>query len=297
MLLGTLGFENYEDKIITGIKQLRELYRSNNANIGYSESMEENTHFIKIFCEDDMDVKLIKKFDFYLANLVYSIAADEFIIRYMDPFLVDSYFFLSYDEIEEVKKECIEILKNHEKKITDNTICYYNRINSIVSKIQNLIKENREININGFITFRMKELNEDFIYILDKIVDRCMVDKEYSEFIKLLSYFVEIQDAKIEEVNIVIDEKGGYTYKNSNNIDIKNELFSELFDVKFNKSINEDDMLISGLITNSPKKIVIHCSENAINGEVIDTIIKVFGDRVQLCNHCKLCSNIKNNFN
>ena len=221
---------------------------------------------------------------------------EEFTKKHMEKFLEESYSFLSYEEIEDVKRQFSKTMKN-ENQISDNTIWYINKINSMISKIQSFIKENKEININGFITFRMKELNQDFIYILDKIVDKCMVEKEYSEFIKLLNYFVEIQDAKIEEVNIIINNKGGYVYKDGNNIDIKNELFCELFDIKYNENINEDDMLISGLITNSPKKIVIHCAENVINGEIIDTIVKVFGDRVEFCNKCKLCSKIKNKYN
>ena len=296
MLLVTLGFENYEDKIVADLNQLRELYKKHNAIIGFSESMEVNTHFIKIFCDEGMDSKLIKKFYVYISEIIFQFAVEEFTKKHMEKFLEESYSFLSYEEIEDVKRQFSKTMKN-ENQISDNTIWYINKINSMISKIQSFIKENKEININGFITFRMKELNQDFIYILDKIVDKCMVEKEYSEFIKLLNYFVEIQDAKIEEVNIIINNKGGYVYKDGNNIDIKNELFCELFDIKYNENINEDDMLISGLITNSPKKIVIHCAENVINGEIIDTIVKVFGDRVEFCNKCKLCSKIKNKYN
>jgi len=297
MLLVTIAFENDEDEVVAGIKQLKELYRNHNTIIGFSESMEENTHFIKIFCEDDMDSKLVKKFYIYMADIIFQVAVDEFIKKHMEPFLEESYFFLNYEEIEDIKKQFAKTLKNSEKEISDSSIWYINKINCMESKIQAFLKENREININGFITFRTKELNQEFIYILDKIIDRCMVEKEYSEFIKLLSYFVEIQDAKIEEINIIINSKGEYAYKNGDNIDIKSELFCELFDVKRNENVNEDDMLISGLITNSPKKIVIHCPENVINGEIIDTIVKVFGDRVELCNNCKLCSRIKNKYN
>ncbi len=32
-----------------------------------------------------------------------------------------------------------------------------------------------------------------------------MVDKEYNEFIKLLKYFVEIEESKLDKLNILID--------------------------------------------------------------------------------------------
>ncbi len=37
-----------------------------------------------------------------------------------------------------------------------------------------------------------------------------MVEKEYNEFIKLLKYFVDVQENKIDEVNIIIDKLGNY---------------------------------------------------------------------------------------
>jgi len=292
MLLVTVGFESEREGIIKEINDLKELYKNYNKIIGFSESIESGTHFIKVFCDDNMESRLVNKFDLYMANIIYTIVVDEFIKKYLDSFLTDSYFFLKYEELRELKKECIYILKDDGKLINDNTISYYNKKNSIVGKIQNFIKEKREINIKGFLTFRMKELNDDFVFILDKIVERYMVEREYDEFIKLLKYFVEVQDPKIDEVNIIINKNGEYAFKDDKNRDIKKEMFSELFDVKYN-NVNEDDVLLSGLITNSPKKIIIHCAENAINGEIIDTIVKVFTDRVQLCDDCKICKSIK----
>lgn len=35
-----------------------------------------------------------------------------------------------------------------------------------------------------------------------------MVDKEYNEFIKLLKYFVEIEESKLDKLNILIDPTG-----------------------------------------------------------------------------------------
>ena len=37
-----------------------------------------------------------------------------------------------------------------------------NKINSIIEKIKDCIEENEEININGFITFRMRELKRRY---------------------------------------------------------------------------------------------------------------------------------------
>ena len=69
-----------------------------------------------------------------------------------------------------------------------------NKMNSIIEKIKIVLEENSEINIDGFIRFRMKELREDVDSIVNNIIESYMVEKEYQEFVKLLKYFVDIQD-------------------------------------------------------------------------------------------------------
>lgn len=50
----------------------------------------------------------------------------------------------------------------------------------------------------------MNDIKEDLEAVIDKVVERYMVEKEYDEFINLLKYFVDIQENKIDEVNVII---------------------------------------------------------------------------------------------
>ncbi|HAG43520.1 MAG TPA: putative sporulation protein YtxC, partial [Clostridium sp.] len=59
--------------------------------------------------------------------------------------------------------------------------------------------------------------------------------------------------------------------------------------------VSSEDLIISGLITSAPKKIVIHCVENSRNKELIETIKNVFVERVEFCNDCAKCTQLKNN--
>ena len=54
-----------------------------------------------------------------------------------------------------------------------------------------------------------------------------------------------------------------------------------------------EDIIISGLITNAPKQVIIHHKENCLNTEFIDTIVNVFGDRVFYCAGCANCESTK----
>ncbi len=156
-----------------------------------------------------------------------------------------------------------------------------------MKKIKKCVDENNEINIDGFLTFRCKELFKDIKGIVDKIVEKYMVDKEYNEFIKLLKYFVEIEESKLDKLNILIDSTGKYTLKDSEGNDLTEEVYIEVSDVKYVENISIDDMLISWLITNVPKEINIYNIENCTNKELINTIKNVFEERVNIYNHDK----------
>ena len=110
-----------------------------------------------------------------------------------------------------------------------------------------------------------------------------MVEKEYKEFIKLLKYFVDIQESKIDKVFLYVQPQGGYVLKDELGEDILKVFLNELSDCKIGVDANLEDVIISGLITSVPKKIMIYGKDSCTNKEFLDTIIKVFGERVIIC--------------
>jgi putative sporulation protein YtxC len=294
MLLLTVVYDNSKEDIMVDLNEMRKYFHDRNIIVGFSESIDNNTHFLKIFCDDNaLNAKLINIFNLYMANILYNVVVDEFARREMQSFLTDTYFFLKYDEIKEIKQLSVDALKSEGTILNEYMVYFRNRKNSMIQKIIECIQENKEINIKGFITFRMKELRQDLESIIDKVVESYMVDKEYNEFIKLLKYFVEIQDSKIEKVNIIIKADGNYVVQDGKGKDIMQDLFSELSEVKYTGAVNTEDLLISGLITNAPGKLSIHGEENCRSREIIETIKNVFGERVSFCSGCDMCEKVR----
>jgi len=295
MLLLTIVQQKFREDVAEEIVKLKNYFKLKNIVIGISESIEDDTHLIKIFCNDlDYNNKLINMFNIYMANILYGIVINEFCKKEMGNFLEDTYFFLKYEEIVEVKTLGTKALKSEGTILDESMVYCINRKNAILEKITRCIEEYKEINIKGFITFRMKEFREELESIIDKVVENYMVEKEYSEFIKLLKYFVEIQESKIDEANIIFKENGDYLIQDANGEDILSKITSELSEARYTGTVCIEDMLISGLITNCPKRIIIHCSHNCSNNELIETIKNVFLDKVVFCNKCKMCKDIKN---
>ena len=191
MLILKLAY-NEELNFSRDLQELRDLLKKKDILIGFVESIEGKTHIIKIICEDECYNEKIKEIiNLYVSNILYRIVIDNYRKKEMFEFLTDNYFFLKQNEILEAEDKVIKVLKCEEKTTNEDFIYCLNRINSMIEKIRECISENQEINIDGFITFRMRKLRGDIEKIIDKVIEIYMVEKEYKEFVKLLKYFVE----------------------------------------------------------------------------------------------------------
>ncbi|MGM9973518.1 MAG: putative sporulation protein YtxC [Clostridiaceae bacterium] len=289
MILLKLAYEG-DINIVDQIQNMQQNFKNKNMVIGISENIEGNTHFINIICDDkDYREPLEKMVYLYISNILYKIIIDYFRNKEMYELLEDTYYFLKHDELIDIETKVMEILRGDDVVMDETYIYCMNRINNIIEKIKDCIEEKREININGFIIFRIKDLIEDIQAVIDRVVEKYMIEKEYNEFIKLLRYFVDVQESKIYEVNIHINRYGEYNLLDSYGKDIFQDFINDLSDNKFNGMGNMEDIVISGLITNSPRKVIIHGSKNCNNKEFLETINNVFVGRVIYCQGCSIC--------
>ncbi|WP_297635523.1 putative sporulation protein YtxC [uncultured Clostridium sp.] len=267
---------------IKELQDLKTLLKKKEIVIGLVEQIEGETHIIKVLCEEESE-EIQKKVKLYISDLLYRMVIKDYKRREMFQLIKDTYFFLKQDEILEIEVLVMETLYR-ENKIGDDIGLYCEeKINEIILKINECLNENNELNINGFITFRMRSLREDIEDVIDKVIQKYMVDKEYNEFIKLLKYFVEIQDSKIEKINIIIDKEGSYRIEDEGGKDIFEQFTKEIGDSKIGIDANIEDVIISGLITNAPKEVLIMGRKNCINKEFIKTVECVFNEKVIYC--------------
>jgi len=292
----TLINDNNKSFVVDELKDIISHFRNKNVTLGISESLEDKKQIIKLYCEDEAyNNKIIKLFNLYVANVIYKVVINEFCSSNNGKALVESYPFLRVEDMKIVKNMIEKALKEEADKVDEAVIYYMNRKNNIVEKITECLEENKEINIDGIVTFRMKEFKEDIDSIVEKVIEKYMVEKEYNEFIKLLKYFVDVQESKLEEVHIMIDNNGDYIVKDEFGNDVLNNLMDELYETKYTTTVSSEDLIISGLITTSPKKVIIHSVHNCKNKELMDTIKNVFEERVEYCNDCKQCDALKAN--
>lgn len=163
------------------------------------------------------------------------------------------------------------------------------RKGKVANEIEQYLQENTDLNVNGFTNFRLTPYRKELIEVVDYALDEYMLDKQYQEFISLLKYFVFLQDTKVPMVHLL--HKGGHEFilydENFQMLDPKppsDRIVAEMLETE----INIEDMVISSLISVSPKQITIHTRQPYM--QVIRTIETIFDQRVTVCLQCSSCN-------
>lgn len=200
--------------------------------------------------------------------------------------ILDNYFYFNNFEKRSIFKNTFKYISDDR---TEGGDFFKNREQIINGKMLEYLDTNDKIVLDGFVNFRLKDYVLDLEEIVDKAVDDFLVEKEYREFIKLLKYFVDIQQTKEEKVHVVVGGSTKYRILNSDMVDITGQCHRDFFYDTNTFDINYDDLLVSSLITLAPLKIYVHYEEDIENKELMTTIKSVFTKRITECEGCGLC--------
>jgi putative sporulation protein YtxC len=194
----------------------------------------------------------------------------------------------SAEELQQVEGYCNQFLNGEGETAASSLEAGERRRSLIAGQVTAYFQENLELNLEGFLRFRLHDYMEELREVVIYAIDEYTMDKQYQEFISLLKYFVYIQEAKIPVAHLI--HKGGHEFVILN--DMLEPIDMNEFDSTFKlevleKDINFEDMIVSTLITVSPAQIYIHTREPDM--PVIHTITQIFEDRTRTCSYCRMC--------
>jgi putative sporulation protein YtxC len=218
----------------------------------------------------------------------FELAISEWIVKKYEKKIIYKIINKKYSNLSSEEKD--DILVNAIKNVeTEENASLARRRSEIKTKISDYLKTSDKLFIEGFVRFRLKDYWAKLEEIVEESVKKRSLDKEYDDFIKLLQYFVQIQEPKVDFLHVVASKNGTYNFYDKLFMDITDECESEFIEEITAKQINYDDLLISTLIVLSPKKIVFHKSNLVKNKELMNTIIQVFGKKIKFCKSCEFC--------
>lgn len=169
-----------------------------------------------------------------------------------------------------------------------NLLRRVDRKGRVLSLILEYLATQQEINLDGFITFRLRDYREQLNDAVGQAVDEFLMEKEYLEFINLLRYFVESQEPKLKLVHVLIEPHRAFKLTDDKGATVSGDYLAETF-TELDTEINSEDLLVSALITIAPERIVLHCPTELDRAESLDTIRSVFEGRVTTCRGCHIC--------
>ncbi|MCR1897755.1 putative sporulation protein YtxC [Irregularibacter muris] len=230
-------------------------------------------------------------FRHYIANVIA-----DYIINIKEPKILgkiigQQYNYFNMEEKKNILNLAIKSLNEKEGFYFSTSIYKIGKKVKMIEEIVDYLENYNEIIIDGFIRFRLKNYIEDLKDAVDVAVEDYLMEREYNEFIRLLQYFVDIQEPKIHTLHILIDESHKFSLLDANYQTIKNEYLEELATEFLDGEIKYEDLLISSLITIAPTRIFIHHLGEPYNKEIMETIQKVFDQRVIICSGCDMCMN------
>ncbi|KRQ87337.1 YtxC-like family protein [Caloramator mitchellensis] len=298
MLLLSIGFADESSNINDKFNELCTYLRNNEINIAMVENDIAEYHYIKLLLKDSE--KDIKNFDnyrdlflSYATDIIYEYISKNYEMKILEKLIRQNYGYFSPEEMEDIKQKCGSYIMGTGILPVNDVITSMKHRNEIYKKIEDYLQESNEIIIDGFVKFRLKNLEDDISEILDRMIEEYMVEREYDEFIKLLRYFVEIQESKYDVLNIYINQNGDYTLKDGNSLNITRELFADFEVFNENNDTTVDDILLSIIVTCAPRQLIIHSVENCRNKEIIETIKNIFLERTIFCDTCEDCKIIR----
>lgn len=182
-----------------------------------------------------------------------------------------------------------KILDKTKLKLMDHEEKLPNYQKAAFAHIVELLQTQRLLNIEGFIVFRLKK----YIFFLRRLVEEAMDDflseKEHVEFLRMLAYFVDMQEPRADIVHILqTDDMHFHLYDRAGNRFHFHDRQTHMEHIAMDDEVEE--LLIGMLIALLPKKIVIHDEHKKTATHISEILTGLFKDRVEVCDECPECS-------
>lgn len=222
------------------------------------------------------------------------------ILKIYEPIIVkeilsSNYFYFEQIDINQILKNCFEILNLEITSYKDNTcdlslkpkhfnfsyndITFSDRKSVLWTDILKYITSTKTIFLDGFIRFRIKNYLSYLDDVVDTSVNQYIVDKEYFNFVELVKLYIESKSPQTDFVNLLYSNGESILMDNNNNI-IDNKIESINNNYLSDISFSSNDYTLNILLSLLPEVIKIHLETPA--DEFIDTLKLIFGDRVKI---------------
>lgn len=191
--------------------------------------------------------------------------------RNLKQYIWKTYTNINEEDKQSVYMEAINLFDKKEEFIKE----------TIYSKVNEFIIENDDLNLEGFLKFRMRDFISYISILSDIALEEHLIKRDKREFLDSLKYFIDVQEEKMQLLRITIIKDGYFILSDENGNEIENLENEELKNLAMEEHLNNEDILISAIITLCPKKIeILNKSNNRKSKEIIEMVNLLFEGKV-----------------
>ncbi len=220
----------------------------------------------------------------FIASLISQFIITDLRDLLLQDILRYNYFYFRKEERDEI---LLKARRELEKELPSSRQDTFKEV--IERKLKEYLLDNRHLNIEGFIYFRLRDYQAELKRVIDEAVENYLTEKEYREFVRLLKYFLEIQQPKINLVHLAVDEKGQFQITDQHFQKIDPREWEEFDLEEFEKDSDYEDVLVSMLVSVAPRQIMLHQNVLPHYPKTVDTLRRIFDDRLIFCSNCAYC--------
>lgn len=195
-----------------------------------------------------------------------------------------TYSFSSKEEERAVKDYFHKLLSGSE---AGDLAARQRRMDEIRHILDRYLQDHDYLDLDGFIDFRLQNYKDKLREMVDVAMEEYLLDQQYEEFIHLLQYFVHFQEPLTPFVNLMHIRDHEFSFLNEDFTKINIPSPGGVVAKMVGQELEMEDRVVSTLISLSPDRILVHTVQP--DAQIIVTIQRIFGDRVQLCLHCPQC--------
>ena len=152
----------------------------------------------------------------------------------------------------------------------------------ISAKVSEYLRSSHNLALEGFVTFRLGDYVKRLEMEVERAVRQYFVERQYEEYISLLSAFVQMQCPRVPELHVFVQSDGSYRVEGNGPFEIPDDVTTGYGMERDEPVIHDDDFMIGFLLTCAPVRIFIHNADKFRNKELLNTIKTVFSDCILL---------------
>jgi putative sporulation protein YtxC len=192
--------------------------------------------------------------------------------KLLNDYISEIYNYIDEKDSEHIKKIAVIKFREIENDIEESIMC----------KVIEHLDSNMQLNLKGFLNFRLKDVLERIYMIAEISAEEYLISKDQDEFTEVLKHFIALHESKIDYLKVYINPDYTFDlYDKEGNI-VKGIEDEEITNIMLKENMNYEDFFISTLLSLCPKVIEILDLTNTKSSKELITMIKsIFQDKVK----------------